>query len=248
VVIRTMSKAFGLAGARIGYSVARAYLTEQIASQQIYATISRPSQAAAIAARHDSNHVQATVDLNNAAMEILVNGVQALGLDYIPSHTNFMMIDVGMDGGAVKDALYDEGYRVRSGYGMPNHIRVSTGTLEETQGLVDALDRVLSGRSVTTIDPRHASSFGIGSLYPNPVNDSCRIQISIPESGTVTLEIYDLKGRKLTTLVNSSLAAGRHEYHWSGRDILGKPAASGVYIALLRQGELAETRALNLIR
>ncbi len=248
VVIRTMSKAFGLAGARVGYSLARADLTEMIADMQNFATVSRSSQKAGIAALEDLPHVQATVDLNNEARAILEAGALSLGLDYIPSETNFMMIDSGMTGSVVVSALGDLGYRVRSGWGMSQHIRVSTGTIAETEGFLDALDIVLNQRAASVVNANPAV-FSLERIYPNPFNDRCQIPISTPGTGeAVALDVYDLQGRKIRSLVNRDLKAGEHRLIWDGRDMMGRQQAAGVYVVLLRQGEFAATQEITLLR
>ena len=143
VVIRTFSKAYGLAGARIGFSLATKELAKQIASLQLEAMLSNISQAAANASLDDPKHVAATVALNDKAKRYLESEFASMGLDFIPSETNFMMFDCGMDGRTVRSELESRGFRVRSGSAMPRYIRVSTGRMTEMRNFIATLKQVL---------------------------------------------------------------------------------------------------------
>ena len=246
IVVRTFSKAYGLAGARIGYSIASPDRTGLIASSQLFGTVSRMSQAAAQAALNDTNHLDATILVNNVAKDLLENGFTNLGLSYIPSETNFMMVDVGTNAAQVRDQLADLGYLVRSGWGMPTYLRVSTGTVDEMNGFLLALESILTmGFAETTEIPQQ---FALTSVSPNPFNTRCRIKFSTIERGRVTLTLYDLLGRKIKSLVNSRLDPGRHEVVWEGKDSFGVPVASGTYHLVLLEGELAATQRITLLK
>jgi histidinol-phosphate aminotransferase len=244
VVIRTFSKIYGLAGARIGYSVASPGFTSMIASSQNIAMVSTLAQAAAIAALDDIEHVTNTVTLNNQAKEILIDGFNGLGLDYIPSVTNFMMFDTGTNASSVASALASKGYLVRVGWGMPQHIRVSTGTIEEMDGFIIALSEVLGQGLIHDELP----TFGLNSIYPNPFVIQCAIKISTSTKEKVMLAIYDAAGRKVQTLVSGFLPAGVHDILWDGKDFLGRKAASGTYLVHVQQGEFATSGRVTLVR
>ncbi len=244
VVIRTFSKAFGMAGMRVGYTVASSDKTSLIGASQPFAMVSRPAQAAAIAAIGDSAHLTATVDLNNWTRLQLEIGVVNMGLMYIGSHTNFLMIDVGTDASAVRSELLSYGYQVRSGWGMPTHLRVSTGTEAEIAGFLTALEEILA----VGVGEDPAPAFAMMAAYPNPFNGRCTIPITVQEGEPVRLLIYDVQGRRVKSLVNGPLDAGRHEITWDGTDHHGKLAASGVYYANLLQGEFATTQKVSLLK
>lgn len=244
IVVRTFSKAYGLAGARIGYSVASAQYTNQIASSQNFGMVSRPSQAAAQAALEDMQHVNETITLNDQAKEILQAGFTDLGLDYIPSQTNFMMFDTGTSASWVASELAARGYQVRTGWGMPQHIRVSTGLLKEMRGFIRALKDILSQGVVAGTQP----IFGLNRVYPNPFHTQCTIKITTFGHEKVSLAIYDASGRKVQTLVNETLTPGVHHITWDGRDVHGRRVASGVYVVNLLQGEFATSVKVTLIR
>jgi len=246
IVIRTFSKVFGLAGARIGYTLASAEITDQIEDVQLYATVSRPSLAAAISALNDSEHVDATLSLNAASKTMLYTGFTNLGLDYIPSETSFIMVDCGVNAEQVVETLAEQGFNVRTGWDMPQHIRVSTGLLIEMEGFLTTLGMALdtTGEIISTqpITP------GITSLYPNPFNENCHIRIVTRITEKVSLVIYDTQGRRVCTLVNERLNPGVHNFSWDGKNTLNQTVSSGVYMLNMVQGEFASTRSIQLLK
>jgi len=246
IVVRTMSKAYGLAGSRIGYALAAPQYISQIGSSQLFGTVSRPSQAAAEAALDDSVHVADTVALNDQAKAMLETGFTSLGLDFIPSHTNFMMFDTGGSAASIASELSALGYQVRTGWGMPRYIRVSTGLLSETQGFLDALASIMATgvRNDSALPP----SLAVNATYPNPFNATCKIELSIPIAEPVRLTIYDLAGRKVRALVAGHLDPGVHQVTWDGRDYAGRNVASGTYVLNLIQGEFAASRRVSLVK
>jgi len=236
IVIRTFSKTHGLAGARIGYSIASAAHTAQIGSSQLFGMVSNVGQAAAAAALADINHITNTVTLNNDAKNYLETGFTNLGLNYIPSETNFMMFDTGTNAASVASQLSSNGYQVRTGWSMPQHIRVSTGLMTEMEGFINALATIISGTD--KFNSVYPKTFELNSVYPNPFNSSCKIKFSTMTSEKVNLTVYDTIGRKIKTLLNKVLVPGTNVIAWDGSDIHGKSVTSGVYIFSLVQGEL----------
>jgi len=85
-------------------------------------------------------------------------------------------------------------------------------------------------------------------VAPNPFNPQTEISFGIPTSRDVALTIYDLRGRKVQTLVSDALEAGLHTTTWDGRDGQGRGMSSGVYFALLEAGSLRLTKRLTLVR
>lgn len=244
IVIRTFSKAYGLAGVRIGYSLASSGYTSMIQSSQNIGMVSRLGQAAAIASLQDVDHVENTVSLNDQAKEILMDGLNALQLEYIPSETNFMMFDTGTNAASVAAQLATMGYQVRVGWGMPGHIRVSTGTVDEMYGFINALQSILGQNSLQDGPP----TFGLSRVYPNPFTRQCSIQISTSSTERVRLAIYDAVGRMVRSLVNGMMPPGLHEVIWDGKDVHGRNVASGLYIINLMQGEYATSTRVTLVR
>ncbi|MCP4546298.1 MAG: hypothetical protein GY835_07520 [bacterium] len=99
--------------------------------------------------------------------------------------------------------------------------------------------------NATAIDDTPASSPMSLINYPNPFNPTTRIAFTIPDAGEAYLGIFDLRGRKLATLINGELTAGHHYHDWNGRDDRDQPLASGVYFARLSCG--AEQRRIRMV-
>ncbi len=91
-------------------------------------------------------------------------------------------------------------------------------------------------------------SFELRQNYPNPFNPATNIEFRIVNSEFVTLEIYDLLGREVKTLVNEHRVAGNYSVQWDGTDDAGQPAASGVYLYRLKAGDFSQTRKMVLMR
>ncbi len=246
VAVRTFSKAHGLAGARIGYSMASPNYTAEIASSQLFGMVSRSGQAAAEAALGDAEHIANTVALNEEAMGLLEAGFADLGLSYIESETNYVMFDTGTNAAWVAAELASQGYQVRTGWGMPQHIRVSSGTVAEMQGFLDALQAILG----QTGAPERGTPavFGLGHPRPNPFRSRCTMRVSTPGDERVTLTVHNPLGRKVRTLVNHPLKAGIHQIQWDGRDMRGERVVPGVYVVNLIQGEFAASTRVTLSR
>ena len=91
-------------------------------------------------------------------------------------------------------------------------------------------------------------AFDLGQNYPNPFNPTTRISYSIGERGTVTLEVFDLIGRNVATLVNEVQSPGSYQIVWNGRNNLNLPVTSGVYFYRLRSGGLSKTNRMVLLK
>ncbi|MGH7495546.1 MAG: FG-GAP-like repeat-containing protein [bacterium] len=108
------------------------------------------------------------------------------------------------------------------------------------------------GRGLTGVEEAsHAvpEQFVLHQNYPNPFNPSTTIRFEMPHFGPVRLEIYDLQGARVRTLIAHEMkAAGIHTVTWDGKDALGKPVASGLYLYKLRAGSLLAVRKSLLIR
>jgi histidinol-phosphate aminotransferase len=104
------------------------------------------AQAAAVAALDDTAHLAECVRRNSEGMQQLVAGFRQLGLSYIESVGNFIAFDTGRDGGAVYEALLQQGVIVRplGNYGMPRHLRVTVGSAAENARFLAALEQVLN--------------------------------------------------------------------------------------------------------
>jgi histidinol-phosphate aminotransferase len=148
IVTRTFSKAHGLAGLRVGYSLSHPDVADLLNRVRQPFNVNSIAQAAAAAALADSGHVARTVALNRAGLEQLEAGLHRLGLAFIPSVGNFLCVDVGGPAGPAYEALLREGVIVRpiGAYGLPNHLRVTVGTADENERFLGALGRVAAPR------------------------------------------------------------------------------------------------------
>jgi hypothetical protein len=88
----------------------------------------------------------------------------------------------------------------------------------------------------------------LAPAFPNPFRDAVRIPFALPRDARVTLDVFDLQGRRVAALVDERLAAGSHSVAWSGRDAAGRDVASGVYWYRLRAGDLQATRKIVKVR
>jgi histidinol-phosphate aminotransferase len=150
VVLRTFSKIYGLAGLRVGYGVGPVAVVDLVDRLRDPFNVNHVAQRAAIAALDDVAHVAESRRVNRAGRAFLERTCRALGLDFVPSHANFLMIDVG-DGRHVTGALERVGVIVRPlvGYGFPRHVRVSVGLPEENTRFAQAL-AALCGKGGST--------------------------------------------------------------------------------------------------
>ncbi len=141
VVLRTFSKAYGLAGLRIGYAVARPEILDPLERVRGPFNVNAVAQVAAAAALADQEHIQRTRELNRQGLAFFYGLCEELGLRYIPSWANFVMIDLGRESRAVSQALLQRGILVCAGdiFGLPTFIRVNTGTPEQNARFADAL-------------------------------------------------------------------------------------------------------------
>ena len=93
-----------------------------------------------------------------------------------------------------------------------------------------------------------AKDFNV-KVYPNPFNPTTLISFSIPEESNIELTIFNIKGQKIKTLVNSNLEQGNHSIIWSGNDKLNKPVSSGVYFYKLNvNGRTEATKKMLLLK
>lgn len=145
VVTRTFSKAYGLAGLRVGYSLSHADIANLMNRIRPPFNVNSLALAAACAGLEDTEHVEKAVALNAEQMQVVTTAVKKMGLDFIPSVGNFVSIDVGEQAAAVYDALLHEGVIVRpvANYGMPRHLRLTLGLAEENTRFMKALGNAL---------------------------------------------------------------------------------------------------------
>jgi histidinol-phosphate aminotransferase len=251
IVVKTFSKVYGLAGARIGYAVGPPAVISSMRANQIYATISRPSLEAAKASLDDGSHIMNTLKLAQDTKEYCFHQLDQMGLEYIPSQTSFFMVDVGREADPVRVQLAQRGIYVRTGWGMPKHLRVSTGTKQEMIDFIEALAEILGGIRdplANVNDPDVPASFELYQAYPNPFNSSTNIRVLLPISAPLKLEIFDIQGRVVKTLVDRIMGAGEHSFVWNGTNRSGHSVSSGSYFYRLTSGDNVITKKMILLK
>ncbi len=146
VITRTFSKAFGLAGLRIGYSLSHPDIADLLNRVRQPFNVSVAGLAAAAAALDDQLHLDTTLALNRQELGRLRDGLTALGLRVLPSAANFVLCDVGRPAAALNDALLRQGVIVRPLliYGLPDHLRITTGTAAQNERAVAAIAAALA--------------------------------------------------------------------------------------------------------
>ncbi|HVA68424.1 MAG TPA: histidinol-phosphate transaminase [Candidatus Binataceae bacterium] len=144
VTLRTFSKIFGLAGLRVGYAVAREDIIRLLNNVRQPFNVTSLGQVAVMAGMDDAEHVRRTLEVNAEGMAYFEREFRRLGLEFVPSQANFILVDVG-EGRAKYERLLAEGVIVRpmNGYGFPRHVRVSIGLEEENRRFIAALERVI---------------------------------------------------------------------------------------------------------
>lgn len=148
IVTRTFSKAYGLAGLRIGYGIARPDIIRDLDRVRPPFNTNRVAQAAAIAALGDTDHLKQSVATNEKGRKHLVPALEKLGVRCQPTWGNFVLADIeatGWTGVDLNEALLTKGVIVRpmGGYGLPHHLRISFGLPEEHERLIEALTDIL---------------------------------------------------------------------------------------------------------
>ena len=144
IVSRTFSKAYGLAGLRVGYALAHAQVADMINRVRQPFNVNSVAQAAAVAALQDEDFVRRTNELNLQGMEQITAGLHKLGLEFIPSYGNFIAFKIG-DGMKMYRRLLELGVIVRpvNTYDMPEYLRVSIGTKNQNEKFLSALAQAL---------------------------------------------------------------------------------------------------------
>jgi histidinol-phosphate aminotransferase len=145
IVTRTFSKAYGLAGLRVGYAVSSAEIADVLNRVRQPFNVNALAQAAAVAAFDDEEHLVKSIALNRAGLKQVEQGLLELDLRWIPSVGNFVCVDFEQPAQPIFEALLREGVIVRpvGNYGLPHHLRISIGTEAENAHCLRALQTVL---------------------------------------------------------------------------------------------------------
>ncbi len=146
LVMRTFSKVFGLAGVRLGYGVAVPEVLEPLIRVKEPFAVNLLAQAAGIGALADQEFLRRTVEMTQGERRYLYRGFEELGLEYVPSHTNFILVKIGLSATEVQERLKKLGVIVRPccGYDMPQFVRITVGDRGQNRRLLTALESALS--------------------------------------------------------------------------------------------------------
>jgi histidinol-phosphate aminotransferase len=145
VVTRTFSKAYGLAGVRVGYALSRPDIADMLNRVRQPFNVSSLGLAAACAALHDVEHLAKSVALNRDGLKQLVAGFERLKLRHYPSAGNFVLVDCGKPAAPIYEALLRAAIIVRpvANYGLPQHLRITIGTHDQNERLLTALSTAM---------------------------------------------------------------------------------------------------------
>ena len=145
IILKTFSKAYGLAGLRLGYAIASPELTVYLERMRQPFNVNLLAQAAGLAALEDKEFLAKTRRLTLAGKDFIYQELSKMGLGYVPSVANFILIDVGKDSREVFKACLKYGVIIRDmcQYGLKNFIRVTIGTPKENQRFLRVLKKVL---------------------------------------------------------------------------------------------------------
>ncbi len=145
IALRTFSKSHGLAGLRIGYGVGCVELIEYLEKVRQPFNVNSVAQCAAMAALDDDAYLEKARRIVSEGRNFFYDKFKKLGLEYLPSQANFVLVDVGYDAGQVFQALLKKGIIVRSmkPYGLRQHIRVTVGLRTENQAFIRALKKLV---------------------------------------------------------------------------------------------------------
>ena len=139
-ILRTFSKAYGLAGLRIGYGIASKKIIEELEKVRVPFNISEITQKSAYVALEDEEFIKKCNEKNNEVKEYIYENLEKNNIEYIKTQANFIIINVQNDGVKIANKLLEKGIIVRPGFeDMGNFIRVTIGTKEEMQIVLEEL-------------------------------------------------------------------------------------------------------------
>lgn len=149
ILTRSFSKIYGLAGLRLGYAIANPVITELLQRVQLPFVVNQAALEAAYAALDDSDFITQSLKMNAQGKQQLLEGLDRLGLNYLPTHCNFVTIDCQTKALELYQKLLTQAVIVRPliPYGLDRHLRISIGTPLQNTRFLDKLELCLSDRS-----------------------------------------------------------------------------------------------------
>ena len=146
VVLRTFSKIYGLAGLRIGYGFTSEMITQGINRVRQPFNVNYMAQVGALAALDDDGFVKKTLSLTREGLAFLYAQLDRMGLEYIPTQTNFFLLKTPLGAQETYQRMLKQGVIIRpmDSYGLKDHIRVTVGLPEENERFINTLEKILS--------------------------------------------------------------------------------------------------------
>lgn len=146
IITRTFSKIYGLAGLRVGYGIAHGSLVDLVNRIRQPFNVNYLGQIAAMAALADQDFVKTGISLNEEGKKYYYDKLSALGLQYIPTAGNFILVEFKQPGKHIYQALLEQGIIVRpmDPYGLDKYLRITFGTEQENNACINAIERILS--------------------------------------------------------------------------------------------------------
>ena len=139
VILQTFSKAYALAGLRVGYGVARPEIIQMLQQVRGPFNVNMVAQAAAIASLDDAAQIENAQRVNAQGKAQLYAAFDELKMPYVPTEANFVLFDCGRDAKTVERELMKRGVIVRVGFGLPQHVRVTIGTRDMNERFISSL-------------------------------------------------------------------------------------------------------------
>lgn len=145
LILRTYSKIYGMAGPRLGYGFTKSEIVSNMMKVRISFNANRISQIAGIAALEDHEHVQRSIEANEAGKAFLYDAYSKMGLFYLPTYANFIFVDFNKDSQAIFETLLRHGIICRTikEYGFPTAMRITIGTERQNKKLIRTLKKIL---------------------------------------------------------------------------------------------------------
>ncbi len=147
IILRTFAKIYGLAGLRIGYGIAREEVIDLLSKVRLPFNVNSLAQAAGLASLKDKEQVKKTRGMNREGKKFFYTACKSLSLEYVPTQTNFILINLRRSGEKICRELLLRGIIIRemSAWGLNNYIRVTIGREEENKRFIQALKKILKG-------------------------------------------------------------------------------------------------------
>jgi len=182
---------------------------------------------------------------------------------YAPDHTggvsltnaaNHMTIKYALKNDSLKILIFDMNHRALSA-DINNFVNIEYSGDKPVLAYASAgghksekVDLTFDYMTDSPVESTLPDKFALHQNYPNPFNPYTEIKFNLPRSSNVTLEIFDITGRKVATLINQKLASGPHSVIWNGRDGTDRELSTGIYLYRLSTGEYSDTKKMLLLK